>query len=215
MRTAAQPCLLAMAAVLCTSAAAISRQATTASFIVIPGRQFGPIRETTTHNDLRTLFPGAAIRDEPIDIGEGICTDGTRIYAGTPDELDLAWQDADRSRVAFVRSSSPGGRWATTRGLRVGSTLRELEDLAGRVLSFAGFGWDYGGGLEWQEGPDSLRVFLTIDPPEQQAGADGAIFGDRLVQSDYPAIRQLRIVVDSMTLSWGNHFGEHDCSWRQ
>jgi hypothetical protein len=213
MRTAAASCLLAVAAVFCTSADAFSRQAAT-SFTVIPGRQFGPIREATTRTGLRTLFPRATIRDQPIDIGEGICTDGTRVYAGTPDELDVAWQDAGRDRVAFVRAATHGGRWITPRGVRVGATLRALEGIAGRVLTFAGFGWDYGGGMDWQEGPGSLRVVLTIAPPEQQDGADAAIFGDRLVQSDDPAIRRLRIVVGSMALSWGEQFGEHDCGWR-
>ena len=186
-----------------------------ASFEVVPGERFGPIRETTTRSALAAAFPSVTIRDMPIEIGEGFCTDGTRLFPGTADEIDVAWQNAERSRVAFVRTTTPGGRWATPRGVRLGTLLSELERLSGAFLTVSGFGWDYGGGTSWSEPTGSIGLRLDFDSADREkaslASNSRDIFGDTPVRSDHPLIRTLRIRVDEMTLSWGPHFNEKDC----
>jgi hypothetical protein len=179
------------------------------------GQRFGPIHETTTRAELETFFGRTALRDTDIHIGEGLCTRGTRVLEQTPDEVDVAWQDAARTRVAFVRTAKPGGRWVTRRGVRVGMRLPELERLAGNVLTFSGFGWDYGGGLSWSEEGAGLGLRVALDPEDNQIahtlpGSD-SIYGDRPVRSDHPLIRRLRVSVDEMVQSWGTHAGEYDC----
>ena len=191
-----------------------TRQVLPGSFEVVVGLRFGPIHEATTRGELDKLF-GAAVRDTDVHIGEGICTRGTRIFEQTPDEIDLAWQDAGRTRVAFVRAAKPGARWITKRGVRVGMRLSDLERLAGEVLTFSGFGWDYGGGLPWLEDGASLGLRVALAPEDNQiahasAGSD-SIFGDRPVRTDHPLIRRLRVSVDEMVQSWGTHFEERDC----
>ena len=191
------------------------QRARSASFDVVVGQRFGPIRETTSRAELETFFGASALRDTDVHIGEGLCTRGTRVLEKTPDEIDVAWQDAARTRVAFVRAGRPGGRWVTRRGVRVGMRLPELERLAGSVLTFSGFGWDYGGGLSWSEEGAGLGLRVTLDPEDNQIahtlpGSD-SIYGDRPVRSDHPLIRRLRVSVDEMMQSWGTHAGEYDC----
>ncbi len=190
------------------------RRALPASFEVVVGQRFGPIRETTTREELETLF-GTAVRDVDVHLGEGFCTRGTRVFEQTPDEIDLAWQDAARSRVAFVRAARPGGQWVTRRGVRVGMRLSELAQLAREVLTFSGFGWDYGGGMSWSEEGANLRLRVALDPEDNQIAhtlpASDSIYGDRLVRSDHPLIRSLRVSVYEMEQSWGMHSGERDC----
>lgn len=190
------------------------RQVPPTSFEIVVGERFGPIRDTTSRADLERLF-GAAARDADVNIGEGLCASGTRVFEQTPDEIDIAWQGGARTRVAFVRAARPGGRWVTRRGVRVGMRLSELERLAGEVLTFSGFGWDYGGGMSWSEGGASLGLRVGLDPEDNQIAhtlpASDSIYGDRPVRSDHPLIRRLRVSVEEMVQSWGTHVGEHDC----
>lgn len=185
-------------------------------FEIVPGTRFGPIREQTTRAALSAMFPPEEIDDTEIYVAEGFCTDGTRVFPGSADEIDVAWQDASRSRVAFVRTTGPSSRWATSSGVRVGSLLTDLERLSGTVLTFSGFGWDYGGGLDWRESTGGVGLRLAFDPADAETGAvaPGAdeIFGDRPVRSDHPLIRRLRVRVTEIIQSWGTHAGERDCA---
>jgi hypothetical protein len=182
-------------------------------FLIVAGERFGLIRESTTRAELEKFFPKRLIRDGDVHLGEGICTSGTVILPETALEADIAWQDDARSRVAFVRVIKPGGRWVTSRGVRIGTSLRELERLAGKVLTFSGFDWDYGGGMEWTEPSGALRLRLGPAPNQPVRNGPGSleIVGDRLVRSDHPLIRKLTITVEEITQSWGTHFGEKDC----
>jgi hypothetical protein len=187
------------------------------SFVIRPGVQWGPLRQTTTRAQLPALLPRDSMRDADFVLGEGFCVPGTRIFPGTDDEIEVAWQDAARSRIAFVRTvSSLRNRWITARGVRIGTLLTELERDAGHPLTFLGFGWDYGGGMKWSEPSGELQLRLAVDPADVSksiAAPDAdSIKGDRLIRSDLPPIRQLRIHVAWMQQSWGDHFGEHDCA---
>jgi hypothetical protein len=201
--------VLALSAIL----AGAGQEPPSASFTIVAGRQFGPIRETTTRVELQSLFRGG-IKDGDLSIGEGLCTSGTKVYPGTPDEVEVAWEDERRTRVAFVRTMTAGSRWRTSRGVRIGTTLPELVRIAGKILTFSGFGWDYGGGLAWSEptGSIGLRLSLMHDEALTKLPRADEIYGDREVPSDHPVIRRARITVDEITMAWGSHAGEHDCS---
>jgi hypothetical protein len=198
---------------LCVTVGAARQSQPSASFTIVAGTQFGPIRETTTRAELQSLCRGA-VKDNDVHLGEGICTNGTKVLPGTPDEIDVAWQDAARSRVSFVRTTTAGSRWRTERGVRIGTTLRELVRMAGQVLTFSGFGWDYGGGLAWTEPTGSIGLRLTMMSDDAAAKLPRAaeIYGDREVRSDHPVIQRARITVDEITMAWGSHAGEHDCN---
>jgi hypothetical protein len=202
---------IALACAVALSAAAQQKPAN--SFTIIAGQQFGPIRETTTRAELQSLFRGA-IKDGDVSIGEGLCTPGTVVLPSTADELNVAWQDDRRSRVAFVRATKSGGRWSTARGVRIGTPLPDLVRLAGKVLTFSGFGWDYGGRLEWTEPTGSIVLSLTLNHDEafEKLPRADEIYGDREVRSDHPMVKRARITVDEILMSWGRHAGEHDCA---
>jgi hypothetical protein len=207
-------CLVALVTLDATHGAASQRQTSPRSFVIVAGDRFGPIRESTTRAELPSLF-GTALRNGDVELGEGICTSGTKVFAGTPDEIDIAWKDEQGTSVSFVRTITAGGRWRTARGVRMGTSLSELERLAGRVLTFSGFGWDYGGGLSWTEPGGRLGLRLTMSPGDNQIAATApgrdAIFGDKLVRSDQALIRRLHVQVDEITQAWGSHASEHDC----
>jgi hypothetical protein len=175
---------------------------------IVPGRAFGAIAELTTRRALDRLFPGR-VRDAEVQIGEGMCAPGTLVFDGTPDAIELAWQDEGRTRIAFVRTRTAGGRWRTARGVRIGTPLATLERLAGNPITFSGFGWDYGGRTSWREDGGEVAIGLAVDPTGEPPASE--ISGDREVRSDHPVIRRLRIAVDEITVTWGPQASEHEC----
>jgi hypothetical protein len=66
------------------------QQAAGDSFEIVPGARFGPIRETTTRAALSSIFPPESIQDTEIYIAEGFCTNGTRVFPDSADEIDVA-----------------------------------------------------------------------------------------------------------------------------
>jgi len=183
-------------------------------FEVVPGVHFGAIDVSTTRAGLPRLYPRARIADVEVPIGEGYCTPGAQVFAGTPDAIDVVWQDTAKTEVAFARTITPGGRWATRSGVRLGTTLTELERIGGRVLTFSGFGWDYGGGAQWEEPTGRLDLRLDVDPRDRGRGmgpGTEAIYGDREVRSDLPLVRQLRIVVVELSITWGMPASDRFC----
>lgn len=185
------------------------------AFRIVAGERFGPIREDTTRAALDALVPRGAVRDVDVGLGEGYCAPGAQVFAGTRDEVDLAWQDAARTRVALVRTTTPGGRWTTARGVRLGTSLAALERIAGHVVSFSGFAWDYSGGLHWEEGGAALglRLDAGADPAWQRmtAAERAEIEGDRLVRSDHRLIRRLHLRVVEISQTWGAVAGDRFC----
>jgi len=165
--------------------------AMTDDWLILPGERVGPVTLTTSEAELLSRLGDDAIARREIYLAEGFCTAGTVLYPGTPDSLDIAWADSARTRPAFVRITGAGSRWVTPAGVRIGSTLEELEAIHGGPLTFSGFGWDYGGGLGWPEW--------------------NGILGDRTVRSDNPLIRKLTIVVESIAIGPGAARDEHEC----
>ncbi|MEQ1857047.1 MAG: hypothetical protein ABL963_11270 [Longimicrobiales bacterium] len=62
------------------------------------------------------------------------------------------WADTTYAQVAALSIAKVTSPWRTPQGARIGSTLVELEGLAGAPVPFSGFGWDYGGSANWDEG---------------------------------------------------------------
>jgi hypothetical protein len=186
---------------------------------VLPGERFGPVGPDVSEEALRTRLGSWAVRPAEIYLAEGFCTPGTRLFPGEPYEVRVAWADSARTRPAFVRAGLPGTGWRTPLGVRVGTTLAELEELADTVLTFGGLGWDYGGGMSWPEHRGALGLVLAIDPSSEPTLDETArtdprvdeIFGDRAVRSDHPVIRQLTLHVTDMGLGWAAPFQETEC----
>jgi hypothetical protein len=202
-----------------TDSIVISPEIQADTWLIQPSERFGPIDPRTSEHDLMRRIGQSALKQAEIYIAEGICTAGTQLFSGTPAELDIAWLDTTRTQPAFVRVRKSDGPWHTPLGVRVGTTLAELERLAGAPITFGGFGWDYGGGAGWEEGGGQLGLRLSIAAESNDLLLELSkrdertrqLFGERPVRSDHPVVRQLRIVVEEMSLGWGAHGDEHEC----
>ena len=77
------------------------------------------------------------------------------IFPDTANELIVFWQDNQYGSLpSSVSIRKQGSAWKTVQGIRIGSTLAELNEMNRRPFSFYGFGWDYGGSIsnEWDGG---------------------------------------------------------------
>lgn len=188
---------------------------------IVPGRSFGHVDAETSEAELVSLYGAGAIERAEVYLSEGVCTPGTRVFPDAPWQIEVAWADSAHSRPAFVRASGTEGPWRTPTGVRPGTTLAELEAMSGEPISFYGFEWDYGGAASWEE--EGETVYLTVRPDAasyRRLHGDGdlvrdlrseELFGDRLVRSDHPVVRQITIQVEEMSVGWARPAIERDC----
>ena len=176
---------------------------------IVPGERVGVISASVDLARLVSLFGQSLVVERPFSTGEGFCIPGTVVFPGTPDELEIAWQDQERSRIATVRIRRAGGRWVTAEGVRVGTSLQDLERLNGGPLTFGGFGWDYGGRVaSWEGGrlarklSDGVSLGLDADGDALRKIGGGprarVLLGDKLVRSELPIVRRAGITVHAI-----------------
>lgn len=184
---------------------------------VSPGEGFGFISRRTSEVDLVDRYGASPVKQADVYLAEGFCTPGTLVFPGTVLQVEVGWADSAKTRPAFVRAREDGAPWRTWKGVRVGLPLDSLEAIAGEPVSFAGFGWDYGGGMTWELDGGSLNLRLAPvpfnqlqAPPASDPGFD-ELLGDRVVRSDHPLVRRLHIEVREMSVHWARPAIERDC----
>ena len=137
------------------------------------GQRVGAIVKATPPGDLAKIY--GAERVAAIKLNEeGEEYPGVSIHAGTADELRVAFT-ADSKRIRFVRVI--GRNWKTTLGVRLGTTLAELERINGGPFNFNGFGWDLGG--------------IVLDQPRTKFAGGGLRVGLETFKRLQVAIRKL------------------------
>lgn len=131
----------------------------------------------------------------------GVFEEGTEelpysvLYPDTPNELNITWADASRTRIYDIRFSI-GGDWRSSTGIRIGTTFEELNELNGKPISFYGFGWDYSGAVVWNEGKfekSKLRVFLS---PEKEPNSK--FYDDHIIKASPEEIADMNLRVGSI-----------------
>jgi hypothetical protein len=188
--------------------------------VLIPGQRIGPVTADTPEIELVERLGSEVETGRAISIGEGFCVAGTLLFPGSPDAVEVAWTDSTRSRPAFARVRSPRARWSTPRGVHIGTTLKELEEINGEPVAFSGFGWDYGGTAAWSESADeaesgNLVLELAPDSASESWVRDhprySEIVGERTITSDHPVIREMTIRVLGMSLRWREPGPQVEC----
>ncbi|NKB50437.1 MAG: hypothetical protein GKS02_13850 [Alphaproteobacteria bacterium] len=174
----------------------------------------GSIDSATSEAELRKIFGPDRVRDHRVQVGEGFVCQGTRIDLPDGDSLEITWLDADtRARPDTINVL--GKRRATGEGLRLGSTLQELEKINGARFNLSGFGWDYGGtvgtwnggSLDYLTAAGRPRMIVRLAPKREayqriNRSERAAVSGDgALVSSGHSAMQALtprvsQIIVD-------------------
>ena len=159
----------------------------TNDFVCIPYMRAGRIESFSTIEDIIRLYGAEQVEKRMVYGPEGIGRfDVSVIYPNTANELLVFWDQNDYGkRPSSVSMRKAGSNWHTLYGVKIGTTLEELNQLNGRPFKFLGFNWDYGGSVKnnWEDGrlltlrPASITLRAQSDLPRQYQG-------DRLLLSD-------------------------------
>lgn len=113
-------------------------------WLIIQSEAIGKIKAGWTTNDVKISFREDEYRFQEIDIGEGMTEAGLIIFPNTENELKVNIQGKNKSLVN-ARTCNIKGKWVTPEGLKIGSTMEEVERVNKGTITILGWGWDYGG----------------------------------------------------------------------
>lgn len=189
---------LAFAAVMFLAAPALALDAADRTFG--PGRVGAIVKGSTKPDDLVKVYTAAYVKLGKIHTVEGQQQPGAILFQGTSSELQVVFTE-DGKKIEFVRIV--GAAWSTKEGLRVGTTLAELERINGGAFQFSGFGWDYGGAVK--AGGRALRgLGITIAYTKNgDSRAARQVMGENQFSSRHPALKTLGVVVSQIVVGFG------------
>ena len=169
----------------------------------------GPFARDATAGTLASVFGAANVVNRTIDGPEGSTLDATLVF---PDDsarrLVVLWHDeVARARPAAILIQDQS-EWVGPGGIRLGTTLAEVEAANGAPFNILGFGWDYGGSAGFEEGtladlPGGCTLSLTFQIDESVQGPEfDAIMGDEQFRSDNPLIQKAAPTVSQIAVGY-------------
>ncbi|MCA9788861.1 MAG: hypothetical protein KC462_03770, partial [Cyanobacteria bacterium HKST-UBA05] len=180
---------------------------------------------TSTLADVQKLFGAAHVKPGSFYVGEGVCSPATAVYPNDPAKAFLivwlnqpqpsakpymlvwdlpdteTWEELKGSHGATVM---PTSQWHTPQGVRVGSTVADVELANGKPFKLYGIDWDYGGNVtSWEKGTlDTAhhgRLRVRFGPPPTPIGDTSAFSGDAVFSSNHPAKAMKKLVAYRLT----------------
>jgi len=110
--------------------------------VIEPGVRLGPVTATSTLDNLRATLGKRNVSLEMVQSEDGKGkVSGAVLYPGdTKKRIELAWDDTlTKSRPRWARVRNAASWWHTPAGVRVGTTLLDLEKLNGRAFTVSSF----------------------------------------------------------------------------
>lgn len=160
--------------------------------LIVPGQSVGPITPKTTRTDLVKYFGVANVKNATVYRGEGQSVPGTVVFDKDPKRrMEITW--APNKRVGDVTIGGSSSVWHTQSGIRLGTSLAELQRLNGKPFKFSGFEWDLGGRIQsWQGGKleaELKKVWPTLAAGEKddtsEINGDRDLVSDQVLQKNY------------------------------
>ncbi|MFN4762264.1 hypothetical protein ACKGJN_03995 [Gillisia sp. Q332] len=148
-----------------------------------------------TSEEIKTRYPDADIKE-----AIGIYEEGTEerpyciLFPNTPNHLEITWKDLERTEINDIRFTDKGN-WKSSTGIGIGTTFNQLNKLNGKQVYFYGFGWDYSGAVDWNDGKfenSGLFVFL------EARNIPGAFYGDHIIKASAEEIAALNLKVQTL-----------------
>lgn len=182
-------------------------------YLIIPGTKVGAITRASSEADLKRIYGARNVRRTQVSLGEGEYAPGTVIFAGDSSKIvKITWKDDRRRRfpqqIFLTAATSAGFKsvWKTRHGIRLGTSLPELERLNGKPFLLSGFGWDYAGTIySWEGGKlqrdlgrerddQPEKIYIRLDTgnftnlSQEEANS---VTGDIEISSSNPIMRRL------------------------
>lgn len=151
------------------------------------------LAKVISEEKLNKVYPEAEIAE-----GLGTFEEGTVeraysvLYPETKDEIIITWQDRTKNEIYQIFYGGEG-KWKSKEGIEIGTSYEDLLRLNGGPIKVYGFGWDYSGAVDWNEGKladSNVRVFLAPQnaPPK-------SFYGDQVIEADIADIENLKLRV--------------------
>jgi hypothetical protein len=187
--------VLCFAAVLLLASPALALDAGDRTFQA--GRVGAIVKGATQPGDLAKIYGAGNVSYEKVHLAEGEYRPGAYIYRRTANELQVGFA-ADGKKIEFIRIQGRG--WTSKEGIRIGTTLAELERINGGPFKFLGFGWDNGGAVV-AGGKLPRGVIIVLSPTRNRESKQAQqVRGDNEFSSRHPALRNLGVVVSGLSV---------------
>lgn len=173
--------------------------------LIVPGMRVGAVRKDSTWDSLVGVYTPQNMRRDKIPVAEGDTAPGVRIFPGKAEELQVAFK-SDNGPVDFIRVLGRESPWRTESGIRIGTTLAELEKLNGGPFRIFGFAWDNGGALDQR----SLKklpkgLLITAEPRAPQNVSERElrqVQGDKTIPTSHPILKKIDVRVTSIVVAF-------------
>ena len=153
------------------------------------------LAKISSAQDLKEIYPNAEIEEGTDVFEEGTVERAfTVLYPNTENEVLITWSDQMRTEIHSIRVENPGN-WKTRSGISIGTPDQALVEMNGPI-KFYGFGWDYSGAVDWNNGKfadSDIRVFLAPagTPPNK-------FYGDSVIEASEEEIAALDLSVQAI-----------------
>lgn len=168
-----------------------------------------PFAREATHASLTAAFGAPNVTYTDVPGPEGSTEKATVIHGPDPKRrLEISWADEEkRARILMIHIADKS-TWIAPLGVRIGSTLAEIEKLNGKPFKISGFDWDMGGHatfppaspLSKVAGGCTVSVRFTYTVPNTKGASK--ITGDRQVSSSLPEMRAAKPKVTDVYIGY-------------
>jgi len=172
----------------------------------------GPLTKHASRKKLAAAFGAANVTEAKLNDESGEVYKATVLFANKPgDDVKIAWgDDVDGARkgpnaITVAYESANHSHWRGPLGVRLGSTIAEVEAANGRPFAIMGFAQSEGSGqvMDWRGGALATAMRNCVLEIVFNAGdVEGAAAADAPIASDDPAVRAAKPIVGSMALSF-------------
>lgn len=116
----------------------------------------------------------------------------TILYPGTDKEIHLIWTNAEGDALYQIVSSKSGA-WQSKKGIAVGSSYAQLLKLNKAPLNLYGFGWDYSGAVDWNDGRmEDKGIFVFLKPASEP---NPKFYSDSIINPTNEELEALKLTV--------------------
>lgn len=186
-------------------------------WMIIPSERIGPLirknlTEQNTVKNIQDAFGLENIKETEFSIGEGETILGFSIYHNTENEIEF---HVNNKGVLFKFPSynsyfynnpdlSSQIKWEISNGVKIGSSISEVQKINGKVFELSGFEWDYPGVVSaWLDGklPSELSIVFRQTATEIPTQYE-QITGDKIISSDNSVLQKTNPVVNFIYIKW-------------
>jgi hypothetical protein len=166
---------------------------------------FGP---ESSEKELIETFGAENVVTGDVPGPEGMTIFATTVFPDDPArQMEFGWFDEEnRTSLSYVELAPSQ---AGPHGVQIGMSVDEVEAINGAPFNIGGFGWDYGGYAQIEEGNlagDSNGCFISLrfSPSDEALGDKDitSISGEISVPSSEPLLKEVDTSVQSITLGY-------------